>query len=166
MSYFIDGMIGVDLNLIGQDNSTAGKLLPAYTVGTKRIANDGVYQYLKAAGTIAVGDFVKITSAAGAFTCVQGTTTLFPSTEPARGAVSILALTTGQYAWFFIGPGLISVNVLVSCVQDVKLYTTATAGAVDDSATTLIPGLKLITTLVGGAVAPCVADMELQTVIA
>lgn len=170
MSYAVIPVIGVDLTQIGQGSATAGKLLPAYALGTKVVMNDGVYQYLKAAGTIAAGDLVKVTQAAGVWTCGQATTSggtyNCPSTEPAKLAVSTLALTVGQFAWFFVGPGLISINTLASCVQDVKLYTTTTVGAIDDSATTLIPGLKLITTIVGAAVSPCVADLELQTVIA
>lgn len=166
MSFIISASpLGVDLTAIGNgDGTTAGKLIPAYAVGTKVIANDGVYQYVKATGTIAINDLVKITNTFGA---TSGTTTLLPNTEPAKcGVANQAALIVNQYGWVFVGPGLVTVNVLASCVQDVKLYTTSTAGNVDDSATTLVNGLKLITTIVGAAASPCVAECELGTVLA
>ncbi len=166
MSYAITPTIGIDLTQIGQGAETAQKLLPAYALGTKAIFNDGVYQYCKAAGTVAAGDLVKISPEAGAYTFVSGTTTLLPSTEPAKVGVATLAFTSGQYGWIFVGPGLVSVFCETSCAQDVKLYTHATAGHVDDTATTLINGLKLITTITTAAVSPCVAECELSTVIA
>lgn len=166
MSFILSASpLGVDLTAIGNgDGTTAGKLVPAFAVGTKVIANDGVYQYLKALGTIAINDFITVSNAFGA---TSATTTTNPSTLPSKcGVANQAAFIVNQYGWFFVGPGLVSVNVAASCVQDVKLYTTAVAGVVDDSATTLINGLKLITTIVGAAVSPCVAECELGTVLA
>ena len=166
MSYAISPIIGIDLTQLGTGGETAQKLIPAYALGTKIIFNDGVYQYCKAAGSVAAGDLVKITPAAGAYTFVSGTTTLLPATEPAKVGVATIAFSSGQYGWVFVGPGLVSVYCETSCAQDVKLYTHATAGHVDDTAATLINGLKLITTITTAAVSPCVAECELATVIA
>lgn len=164
----IDPIVGVDITLVGVGSDTAQKLIPYYALGTKVRFNDAVYQYCKAAGTVAAGDLVKITPDAGAYTFVAGTTTLLPSTEPAKVGVALMALTTGQCAWVFVGPGLCQVNIKASCVQNVKLYTHATAGYVDDTATTLINGLSLITTVGGADIAlqNCIADTELTTAAA
>lgn len=165
MSYITEASpIGVDLTQLGIGSSTAEKLIPAFAVGTKVKCNDGIYQYIKASGTVAINDMVKISNT---FTAASGTTTLLPSTEPAKvGVANQVAFIVNQYGWVFVGPGLVTVNVAASCVQDVKLYTTATAGVVDDAATTLINGLKLITTIVGAAASACVAECELGTVLA
>lgn len=165
MSYITEASpVAVDLAAIGIGTDTALKLIPAFAVGTKVKCNDGVYQYCKSVATLAIGDLVKISNT---FTLTGVTTTTNPSTEPAKcGVVVGAALITGQYAWIFVGPGLVSVSCAASCVQDVKLYTTGTAGTVDDSSTTLVNGLKLITTITSAAISPCVAECELSTAIA
>lgn len=166
MTYIIDASPpAVDLTAVGlAPASTANALIPAFAVGTKVKCNDGVYQYVKALGTIALNDFVTISNAFGA---TSATTTTNPSTQPSKcGVANQVAAIVNQYFWVFVGPGLVTVNVAASCVQDVKLFTTATPGVVDDSATTLINGLKLIATIVGAAAAPCVAECELGTVLA
>jgi hypothetical protein len=55
-----------------------------------------------------------------------------------------LALASGEYGWFARQGGF-SVKVLDSCAADVKLYTSATAGVLDDSSSTqsLIEGLRI-----------------------
>lgn len=169
MPYAITPIIGIDLTQVGAPDSpgistAASKKIPQYALGTKLLFNDGVYQYVKAAGAITQYDLVKIQND---FTIVSGTTTVLPSTEPAKVGVSNQsALLTDECAWIFVGPGLVTVNVAASCVQNVKLYTTAVAGVVDDSATTLINGLKLITTITLAAASPCIAECELGTVLA
>ena len=167
MSYVITPSIGIDLTAV-RAARTDGTSNPEFALGTKVLANDGVYQYLEVAAsqTIAQYELVKITNA---FKATAATTTTLPSTEPAKCAVqnqSSTSMTAAQCGWFFVGPGLVTVKVAASCVQDVKLYTTATQGVVDDSATTLVNGLKLITTITGAANSPCVAECELGTVLA
>lgn len=169
MTYVTLPTIGIDLTQLGVIggsalNASTPTKIPQFAVGTICLANDGVYQYVSAGGTVAQYDMVKIKND---FSIVSGTTTLLPSTEPAKvGVANMVAFTSGQYGWVFVGPGLVTVNVAASCVQDVKLYTTATPGVVDDSATTLINGLKLIATIVGAAASPCVAECQLGTVLA
>ena len=57
-----------------------------------------------------------------------------------------VAFASGEYGWVAIA-GKFTGFVGASCVQDVKLYTTATAGLVDDTATTLVSGVMLETTV-------------------
>jgi hypothetical protein len=157
---------GVDLTQLGAGNVlfVNPTTTPGYPLGMKVRGNDGTYQYVQASGTVALYDLVKISNT---FTIASGTTTLLPNTEPAKcGVANQTAFTANQYGWVFVGPGKVTVNVAASCVQDVKLYTTGVAGVVDDSATTLVNGLKLITTIVGAAASPCIAECELGTVLA
>ena len=67
----------------------------------------------------------------------------------------------------FVGPGQgQSVLCSATCAADVVLYTTATAGKVDDSSsgTIKIEGLKLTTATVAAATAPILATRRLATV--
>lgn len=157
---FLLNTVGVDLTLV---DTTAH-----YNLGQRVFANDGVYQYVKAPASAAIAQYamVKIDDD---YTVAEGTTTLLPNTEPAKvgiAQVAVASSTSVQYLWVFVGPGLATCKFAASCVQDVKIYTTATAGVVDDSATTLINGLKLITTITGAAASPCWAVTELTTVAA
>ena len=156
MSYVTTPTVGVDL--------TATPTTPEFALGTIVNANDGVYQYVHADGAIAQYALVKIDNS---WEAAEGTTTLLPSTEPSAVGIAQVAFADNDYGWVFIGPGEASVLALTLCVHDVKIYTTATAGAVDDTSTTLINGLKLKTT-VGGATAAtgCVATTRLATVAA
>lgn len=122
------------------------------------------YQYVKASAAIAANQYVKI-SGDGLFTAAEGTTTLLPSTEPAMVGCAQTAIASGSYGWV-VRKGYHIGNFAASCVQDVKIYTTATAGVVDDSSTTLIQGLKLITTITSAAASPAFACMDMVTVAA
>lgn len=157
MSFISTPVVGIDL--------TATSTSIQYGLGSKFIANDGVYQYVKASAAVAQYAFLKISSD-GNWTVAEGTTTTNPSTEPAKCAIAQVAIASASYAWVFVGPGLATCKFAASCVQDVKIYTTATAGVVDDSSTTLVNGLKLITTITSAAASPCWAACELTTAAA
>jgi hypothetical protein len=106
--------------------------------------------------------YVQASGAVGAFNAVKidhdGTavalTTTVSGAEPTRVGVAQVALASGQFGWVFVrggGTGRgIKVNALTLCAADVKLYTTATAGAIDDAATDLIQGLVLVSTNAAG----------------
>lgn len=141
---------------------------PLFSLGTLTWDSNGsLWQYVKGGGTIAQYEYVKV-SGDGNFTATSLTTTTNPSTEPASVGCLQAAdgLTSSTYGWVFRGYGYHVGKFAASCVQDVKIYTTGTAGVVDDSATTLINGLKLITTITGAASSPAWASGLLQTVAA
>jgi len=128
--------------------------------------NGNVWQYVKAGGTIAQYEYVSITED-GNFTAVSLTTTTNPNTEPSLvGCLQASGgLTSGKFA-FVQRKGSHTGKFAASCVQDVKIFTTATAGVVDDASTTLINGLKLLTTIVGAASSLAHASVEMTTVVA
>jgi hypothetical protein len=129
--------------------------------------NGRLWQFVKGAATIAQYEYVKV-STDGNFTITSMTTTTNASTEPAEvGCVQATGgFTSTKYGWVFRGFGAHTGLFAASCVQDVKIYTTATNGVVDDSATTLVNGLKLITTIVGAAASPAWASGKLLTAVA
>lgn len=98
-------------------------------------------------------------------------TTTNAGADPQDVVIPQFAFAEGESGYAPVGPfGLredgvtpFRVAALTLCAQDVKLYTTATAGAVDDTATTLITGLSLTETNAGGNTAnmPCVAVSRL-----
>jgi len=141
---------------------------PKHRLGEYSWGQDGrLWQYVKASAAIAQYAYVKI-STDDAFTAAEGTTTLLPDTEPAEVGCAQVAIADDSYGWVFRGHGKHKGKFAASCVHDVKIYTTATAGVVDDddTATTLINGLKLLATITGAANADAWAVGKLTTVVA
>lgn len=85
----------------------------------------------------------------GGFTPI---TTTNASTTPKGVGIAQVAAATNEYLWVFIGEGGgtgsgIKVKVAASYVAGAKLYTTATAGVLDDASTAgVISGLVGLTT--------------------
>jgi hypothetical protein len=142
--------------------------LAKFTLGTWYIDRLGRHwQYVKGGATLAQYEYCKV-STDGNFTITSMTTTTNPSTEPAEvGCVQVSGgFTSTKYGWVFRGGGSHIGLFAASCVQDVKIYTTATAGVVDDAATTLVNGLKLITTITSAAASPAWASVPRMTTAA
>lgn len=114
----------------------------------------GLFAYTKASGAFTIYDFIKVDDDG---LSAQLTTTLSAAEPTLVGAVQV-AFASSDYGWAFVGPGgglnkAIKGTVLASYVADSKLYTTATAGAADDTATDCIQHAKGITTNGGSTAA-------------
>lgn len=157
MAFLASSPVGVDLTQVD--------LTSTNDLGASFQASNGEYMYVKASAAVAQYALVKISSD-GNFTVAEATTTTNPSTEPAMCGIAQVAIASGSYGWVWRGKGIARCKFAASCVQDVKIYTTGTAGVVDDSATTLVNGLKLITTIVGASDSPCFAACLLTTAAA
>lgn len=124
---------------------------------------DCVYQYVHAAGSIAQYNLVTMDAD---FEAADGTTTT-SGARPTRCGVAQIAFADNDYGWVPIGPFPESkgfkVNAAASCAANVKLYTTATDGVVDDAATDLVAGLVLTETITTAAAATCEAVQRLVT---
>jgi hypothetical protein len=125
-----------------------------------------MYQYCKGGGTVASGDFVKI-STDGLFTVALATTTNCPSTEPAEVgcAVGITGLTSTTFAWIFRGYGSFTGTAAGAIAINVKVNIQA-AGNVDDAAGTLINGLKCQTVIAGAGAGAFYACQRMTAVAA
>lgn len=149
MAYAVLPQAGVDLSTTGTTQ--------IFPLGIEICGNDGAtYVYIKAGGAIAQYAACKFDDTLNA---VELTTTNAGS-EPCTIVVPQVAFASGEYGWAAC-EGLFTVKAAASCVQDVKLYTTATAGVVDDSVTTLIVGLKIITTITGATSTPAYASTRM-----
>lgn len=129
---------------------------PKHGLGDERkVKGIGTFRYVQANGAIAVYDAVKVDDDGQAALL----TTAVSGTEPTLVGFAQVAFADNAYGWVFIGEGGgsgkgIKVNALTLCAADVKLYTTATGGSIDDTATDLIQGVKLVSTnAAGGTVA-------------
>lgn len=114
----------------------------------------GLWTYIQANGAVSINSVVQIPTNFDSALCVTGT-----STAPRMYGIAQIAFADNEYGWVWRGGGGgnnsgIKVNVLASCVNNVKLYTSATSGALDDASAgqTLIQGL-VITTTNGGSTA-------------
>lgn len=104
------------------------------------------YMFVHAAGAIAQFDVVSIDEA-------YETSPLTKALADASNKIGVapFALADNDFGWVQVS-GICTLNVLLSCAADVALYTTATAGSLDDTPTsqTKIAGLTL-TTARGGS---------------
>lgn len=128
-------------------------------LGDEQWAEGGCWKYFLAGGAINAFDACTFDSS---FSAVAGTTTT-SGARPTGFCIPQFAVASGQYFWAPVGPfgstrddgTTYKVNAAASCAANVKLYTTATAGVVDDTATDLIAGLLLTETIVGAESADC-----------
>jgi hypothetical protein len=148
-NYAITGVLGVNL---GATAAAAEHTPGEVTLG----ANGSQWIYVKAGGAIAQYDYVCIDEA---FTALAGT----KANVDAGHAIGFAqaAFASGEYGWVALqGRGTVKVNVLASCAADAALYSSATAGKLDDDSTsqTAVPGV-VITSSNGGSTAAveCIA---------
>lgn len=122
-----------------------------------KIEKDGsTWRYVQANGAIAQYDCVWIDDDWQASPITYALTG--SNAYPSKAGVAQFAFTDNQYGWVWTSGGGtgsgIKVSCLTLCAADVKLYTTATAGTLDDTSSSqaLLQGLKIVST-VGGATA-------------
>jgi hypothetical protein len=108
-------------------------------VGTIVDVSDGARAiYVQATSTIAQYDAVIVintSSAAGAsIGCVPVTTTNALTSQ--RLAFAQTAIASSSYGWVHLSGNSIRVKALIACQPAVPLFTTATAGSLDDTTVT------------------------------
>jgi hypothetical protein len=148
MPFSLDNVLGVDLastyTATQFQNGEAGALL-----GQRVLANDGnTYVFVLAAEAISAYAACRLLE--------NGTVDMLTTTNsgavPTTVVVPQVAIASASYGWAVERGVNFLVLALTLCAADVKVYTTATAGAIDDTATDLIQGLRL-NAAVGGATA-------------
>jgi hypothetical protein len=163
--YVTDGKIGIDLTATYASTSATSLTALPFTPGTRvGISNDGAAIFARAESTINQYDCVLIStfgdSASGTpiLRAVPATTALAASLGFPKVGFAQVAVTSGYYAWFHVG-GLPRVNLLIACQPKVPLYTTTTAGSLDDTTVSagLIQGLVANTSATSASAPYCVA---------
>ena len=146
MSVSTSGVIGVALG--NTDTS------PQFNVGTTVNLDDGGQAvYVQAASAVAQYDAVSVRFDN---TVVPITTTNSANSKAVGFAQTSIA--SAAYGWVQIG-GKPVVKLAASCLPAVPLYTTATAGTLDDTAVSggLVAGIVAVTTASGATALTCVA---------
>jgi hypothetical protein len=143
MSHIIDGTLGVDLTATVAGTGTSSDEGDDFPLGTVVRANDGAYMRVHAAGAIAQYDCVAISEAYEAAAVTKALVD-----DGHQIGFAQVAVADNAFAFVLIGNGVGSVNVLASCAADVVLYTSATAGKLDDTSTsqTQVAGVVITTT--------------------
>lgn len=156
---------------MGMENLTSSDTTQQAEEGEYRIIKGSGYIYVKAATALTAYQLVTVASAGTA-----GPTT-YSGTYPVQAVVRSVAIPqfdigSGEWGWAAAGPFFLKwddssnfyVSALTLCALDVVLYSTGTAGAVDDTSSSQaqIQGLYLLST-VGGATAntACMATKKL-----
>ena len=146
MTVSTSGVIGVALG--NTDTS------PQFNVGTSVNLDDGGQAvYVQAASAVAQYDAVSVRFDN---TVVPITTTNSANSKAVGFAQTSIA--SAEYGWVQIG-GKPVVKLAASCLPAVPLYTTATAGTLDDTAVSggLVAGIVAVTTASGATALTCVA---------
>ena len=138
--YVTDGKIGVDLTAIYASVSAGSTttLFPATPGETVMTSNNGRYIFARAESTIAQYDVVIFStfsdsaSATPILRAVPITTTNAAALGYSMVGVAQVAITSAYYGWIGLN-GLLQANLLIACNPKVPLYTTSTAGSLDDT---------------------------------
>ena len=127
---------------------------PSFNLGTTVNLDDGGQAvYVKAASTVATYMAVSV--------LVDNTVVPLTTTNSANSKAVGFAQTSiasAYYGWVQLG-GKPRVNVLIGCQPNVPLFTTATAGSLDDATVTagLVAGLVATTSAASASAPTCVA---------
>ena len=133
------GIVGADV----LQTSTSLK----FRLGAECTVGDATYKYVKAGTAVTANKFSFINAT------TTYTHTVDHLTTGAVGSSLVLqvccpqvSIAASSYGWVVV-KGLFTGFIGASCVQGVKLYTTATTGMLDDASTTYVEGVVLITTV-------------------
>jgi hypothetical protein len=121
-----------------------------FQIGTvAKGSGDSEFVFVKAGATINLGDVCVITSTTQAANPITTTLALFGL----EVGVAQVAIASGSYGWLQRNGACANINVAASCVQNVQLAATATAGVLDDAVTAGLKNVNgiIITTTVTGA---------------
>ena len=157
MGHATDGNIGAKFDSV-YTSVVDGK---SHALGTILDANDGSkYMLVQAGATITKSDCVAITALG---TAIAITTELATTGQPI--GLAPVAAASAEFFWARVGGRMTGATVRVAsgCAASVALYTSATAGVLDDSVTAtevLVSGIRTLTTFsstTGDAGATCIA---------
>lgn len=120
MAYPIDGKVGIDLSLVSSNRN--------FTLGTVLEASDGG-QYIFAYNVAAISTGMCVVVDAG-FTAAAITTALARTRNPL--AFAQVTIAASSYAWYAKNGTGIKIRTAASTIPGVSLYTSDTAGVLDD----------------------------------
>ena len=115
-----------------------------FTVGARHESHDGKnYVFVQANSAVAAYNIASLDSATGVITALQTST----SAASEELCVPQFAMASGDYGWAQVR-GACKVKVLGACAKSVTLYSTSTAGSLDDATASNyeIRGVQILST--------------------
>lgn len=140
MPYVVDGKIGVNLELTTS--------VAQYALGTMVSTNDGgSYQYVQANETISQYAAVAIYGTQKVRMIETSIVTAAGELQARVVGFAQVSMVSGYYGWV-ARQGVVTVNVADDCAAGAMLFTTTTAGVLDDATVSaaLVLGVQLTTT--------------------
>lgn len=138
--YVTDGKIGIDLTATYASTSAGStSLWPANPGDTVRTNNEGVYVFARAQSDISTYDcviFSTYTDSAATTPTLRAvpiTTTNAAALGYNKIGFAQTSIASSYYGWIAMNGSNLRVNVLIAAQPKVPLYTTATAGKLDDA---------------------------------
>lgn len=115
------GLKAIDSNHAEQGDTPLGTIISAYSPDY----NEGEFIYLKGAASTAVGSWVL-------YSPDDFSTSLLAANDVGHVAVAMAATVSGEYGWYQIQGKAVG-KALASFADNGNVYSTATAGSVDDA---------------------------------
>lgn len=150
MAYLTNGVIGGNVATTTTGTTTDGENA-LFQLGTISTGTDGTeWIYVQAGEAVTQYDCVAIDEN---FQMLKMTKTLADAGQ--RPGFAQVAFSDNDLGWVALSGSNIKVNALTSCQPDVQLYTTGTAGKLDDTAAsqTAIRGVVAISSATAGTTA-------------
>ncbi len=156
-AFAITPLMGVDITDTSSLQSGSATIYePEFILGSRvKLSDTGEAMYIKATSAITAGDVLLISSAGAGVPITTALTDKGGTTPHQVIGVAHTTLAAGQHGWACLGgTPTAGISVLASCVRGSPLYTTSTAGALDDTDTSshLISNIFITTTATGAAV--------------
>lgn len=147
MAYALSGKVGVDFTKVSTASvEDATVYQPDHRPGSIEAASDGnTYIYVKADGAIDQYDAVLLKENSTDVVEAVALTTALSGSVPTPVGFAQVAIADNQHGWVVLKGNNFTVNVAATCAADIRIYTSATAGHVDDSSGSgdLISGARL-----------------------
>jgi hypothetical protein len=140
MAFVVSGQIGVNLDLVTS--------VPQYSLGTLVSTNDGgIYQYVQAASTVSQYAAVAIFAGNTVRMLETSIVTAAGELQSRVAGFAQASMASAFYGWV-ARCGKVIVNVADDCAAGAMLFTTSTAGVLDDATVSggLVLGVQLTTT--------------------
>ncbi len=163
--YVTDGKIGVDLTAVYASASAGSTSVWPVTPGTTVMtSNNGRYIFARAESDISQFDAVVFSTFADSASltpivrAVPVTTTNAAALGYPMMGVAQTSIASANWGWIALNGNNLRVNALVSCNPKVPLYTTATAGKLDDTTVSAgyVQGIVLNTSATSASAPFCI----------
>lgn len=167
MSYLTDGKIGVSLTAVTTGTTTDGEDAQ-FTLGLTAQGNEGSeWMYVQAGGAITQYACVLIDEDGQ---MQEITTTLATEADTSAGdrvGFAQVAFADNEFGWVALKGQSLQCLLSASCADHVRLYTTATAGTLDDvSVGVLITGVASAETITATTNAEIIATNPVSRLVA